>query len=99
MFILVRAVALLLMTRQGFGFSLAPPAGSSASAVALQLHHVSESYKGGLISPEERHMWKDHIISASVGGRPAPAAAPAQVWVLLRCICCLLVCLPACFTA
>lgn len=39
----------------------------SASVVAQQLHHVSESFKTGLISPEERSMWKDHIITRASG--------------------------------
>ena len=43
----------------------ASSSGPSTASVALQLAHVSESYKGGLISPEERQMWKDRIISAA----------------------------------
>jgi hypothetical protein len=49
--------------------------GASTAAVAMQLQQVSESYKGGLISPEERRMWKDHIISAAGEGKEAEVRA------------------------
>ncbi len=46
-----------------------PPHMSSGASVASQLQSINDSYKSGLISPDERRMWKDQVISSASGGR------------------------------